>query len=108
MRLTRAQGREIDRQEAIKDAGGMRLTRRQMAKLGLGTLGALAMPRLASAADPDYTIAVIPDAQYLGVQNWCGSMSTTPYQTTINRIVSDQAAWNIQAVVSTGDCVNTT
>lgn len=55
----------------------------------------------AFAADPDFTIAVIPDPQYLEI---CGSA----YSRIFSWITANQAAWNIKIALGVGDTQNTT
>jgi hypothetical protein len=78
------------------------ITRRAFQRMaGSGLLGLLSSPSQ-GFSDPDYTLCVIPDPQYLTVASAC----TALYARMMNRIVSDQAAWNTKCVICVGDCQN--
>lgn len=78
------------------------VTRRAFQGLASAGLMGLLANRSQAFSDPDYTICVIPDPQYLTVSVGC----TALYNQMANRIASDQAAWNTKCVIGVGDCQN--
>jgi hypothetical protein len=77
------------------------VTRRQFERMaGAGLIGLLAN-RSQAFSDPDYTLVIIPDPQYLSAVS-----CTALYGNMMNRMVSDQSSWNIKAVIGVGDCQN--
>src|SRR5512140_2356612 len=85
-----------------------RFTRRQFGFTILRTAGAsLAAGRIAHAADPDFTLAVIPDTQYLAYQ--CSAAFTNMMTWIVNNRAADQGGvfnTNIKAVIGVGDCTH--
>jgi len=84
------------------------MTRRKFVTMvGATATAAGPLVRSAYAADPDFTIAVVNDPQYLA------PLCPTGYASIMNWIIGNQAtvldgsALNIKAVISGGDCVNT-
>src|SRR4051812_20021139 len=62
---------------------------------------------LARAAEPDYSLVVVPDPQFLAV-----GCATPLYRGLMNWVLKNQSSagslgLNIKAVVGVGDCVNT-
>jgi hypothetical protein len=71
---------------------------------GAAAIGPLA--RLGRATDPDFTLAVIPDPQYLPYGG-CGAYNALMNYVGSNLNLSvDGSALNVKAVVGVGDCVN--
>jgi hypothetical protein len=86
------------------------ITRR---KFGFTVLGAatagLVTSRIAHATDPDFTLAIIPDTQYLAYL--CGTAFTNMMTWIVtNRAASQGGVFtaNIKAVIGVGDCTHTT
>lgn len=74
----------------------MRMTRRELMRFAGGAT--LIGGALRAEQDPDFTIVVVPDSQYLAAS--CTSM----YSRLIQRIIDDAASWNTKAVIHVGDC----
>jgi hypothetical protein len=87
------------------------ITRRGFTARVLGGLNSTAAARLIHAPAArrpgnDFTIAIIPDPQYLA--EFCPDHSGRYYAAMMNWIVNNKNTFNIKAVVGVGDCVNAT
>ena len=99
--IRNSQDRGRDRREITRRKFGFTILRAAGAGLAAG--------QIARASDPDFTLAVIPDTQYLAYQ--CGSAFTKLTTWIANNRAADQGgvfATNIQAVIGVGDCTHTT
>ena len=89
---------------------GRNLTRRKFGFTILRTAGAgLVAGRMADASDPDYTLAVIPDTQYMA--NGCSGAFSNMMTWIVNNRAADHGGVftaNIKAVIGVGDCTHTT
>ncbi len=85
----------------------MSITRRQFIQ-GAAGVAVLASPRMAQAADPDFSIVCLPDMQYMADSGQCPNAATGSklYYAVMNSIIADAASLNIKAVLSLGDCAN--
>ena len=97
-----------DRQARTRERRG--LTRRDF---GLGILwvagSGLVASRIARAADPDFTLAIIPDTQYMAYQ--CSPAFSNMMTWIVNNRAASQGgvfSTNIKAVIGVGDCTHTT
>jgi hypothetical protein len=97
-----------NRQERSRERGT--LTRR---KFGFSILraagGGLVAHRLARATDPDFTLAIIPDTQYLAYL--CSGAFSNMMTWIVNNRAMDQGgvfSTNIKAVLGVGDCTHLT
>ena len=83
-----------------------KLTRRQFGCTIIRAAGAsLAAGSVAYAADPDFTLAVIPDTQYLAYQ--CPTAFTNMMTWVVNNRAADQGGvftTDVKAVIGVGDC----
>src|ERR1035437_582089 len=86
------------------------ITRRKFGFTILRAAGAgLVAGQIAHAADPDFTLAVIPDTQYMALQ--CSAAFTNMMTWIVNNQAASQGGvftTNIKAVVGVGDCTHTT
>src|SRR5438105_3504963 len=92
------------RNREVRDRERRKMTRR---KFGFGLAAAVMGSKVLHAADPDYTIVVVPDTQYLNF--YCSS--NLRMDRMIQWIVDNQSAnqggvftMNVKAVVGVGDC----
>ena len=80
------------------------MTRR---KFALAATEALASVRALCAADPDYTLVVVPDTQYLS--NYCNAAMYGMMRWVVNNLNASQGGvftTNIKAVIGVGDVTN--
>jgi len=82
------------------------ITRREFVTAGGITL--LASPNMLTAAEPDFTIALLPDMQYMADSGTCPNASTgsKAYIAVMNQILALASSMNIKGVWSLGDCAN--
>jgi hypothetical protein len=98
-----------------RNAAPINYTRREFGKFVAKGLGAAAvasvLPSRADPADPPFTVAVVPDPQYLAGDSVCGG--STAYNGLIKWAVDHRqhavagAPLNIKGFIQVGDCQNT-
>jgi hypothetical protein len=93
-----------------RDRERREITRRKFGSVILRAAGAgLVAPRMVCASDPDFTLAVIPDTQYLA--NVCSAAFSNMMTWIVNNQSANQGGvftTNIKAVIGVGDCTHNT
>jgi hypothetical protein len=82
-----------------------KITRRKFGMTVLAGAAAAMTPKAAHAATPDFTVAVIPDTQYL--TTYCGEAYTEMMTWIVNNRSANQGGvftMNTKAVIGVGDC----
>ncbi len=79
-----------------------------MIKTAGGGIVAALSPRMAQAADPDFSIICLPDTQFMADSGSCPNAAgaNKAFSAVMNHIVSVAASINLKGVWSLGDCAN--